>query len=180
MNDILGFMLDGDYDAFNWIADNFLGYPQVNIIEIGTLFGKSAIAIDDVFIERNINHNIMTFDGCFGFLGEDGVKGVAECRCDSDTQYERIKQNLTDRNNIKFVRKFWQPDSKINFEPDFVFYDGVHNYEESVKILNWKSPNIIAIDDYQYDGVKKAVDEHVKSTGKRFKKFDDSKIAIVS
>lgn len=178
-NDVLGFMMDGDYDAFDWVADQFLDYEHVNILEIGTLFGKSAVAIDDAFAEKNINHNIITFDICIGFLGIDGVENVAECRCDSDKQYERIKQNLTGRNNIQFIREFWQPDSDINFEPDFVFYDGLHNYEETVKILNCKSPNIIAIDDYQFDGVEKAINEYIEVSNKRFRVFDNSKIAII-
>lgn len=180
MNDILGFMMDGDYDAFDWVADQFLGYEHVNILEIGTLFGKSAVAIDDAFTAKDISHDIITYDGCFGFVGEDGVEGVAECRCDANTQYQRIQETLENRDNITFVKQFWQPDMVIGFEPDFIFYDGLHNYAESVKILNAYKPKVFAMDDMQYMGVSEAVIEYAAENVKSVKTFDDSKIAVIS
>lgn len=190
MNDILGFMMDGDYTAFDWVADQFLDDEHVNILEIGTLFGKSAVAIDDAFTARGISHSITTIDCCLGFEGftdpsidPDILASIAKCRCDSDTQYQRIQESLSDRDNITFVKKFWQPDVDVGFDPDFIFYDGLHNYEESMKILNTYAPKVFAMDDYtrpRYDGVCDAVDEYVESNDKIINTFDYSKIALIS
>ena len=58
MNNIRGFMLDGDYDAIKKICEPFLDRESVFLFEIGTLYGKSAVAFDDSL--DGVAHVILT------------------------------------------------------------------------------------------------------------------------
>ena len=67
MNNIRGFMLDGDYDAIKKICEPFLDRENVRVFEIGTLYGKSAVAFDDSL--DGVPHTITTLDTCSGWHG---------------------------------------------------------------------------------------------------------------
>ena len=182
--EVAGYMVDPDYDVFEWLASEVKTlelhtHQPVRILEVGTLFGKSSLAISEAFDRAGINHSINTYDLCIGNKIEFGdVK-----KCSAEEQKQITTENLSDHPNITFIADIWTPEVEEDF--DIFFYDGDHTYGETMKALNYKNPWIVLMDDYYEDphesmkGLKQAVDEYIAQTGKELKKFDGSKIVAI-
>lgn len=190
-SDILGWMLDGDYDVIDAAVAEVSDKDFIQVLEIGTLFGKSAVAFDEALKDKP--HNIITLDICLGWIGptEEQLEGavitsdtrtlIERCRCDADEQFKRIQQSIEGR-NIEFRQCFWTKHFECDKTPDIVFYDGMHSYEETVDVLDCYSEcPVIIIDDYidRWNGVQRAVDEYLERTGRVGKSFDDSKMMLI-
>ena len=198
MNNIRGFMLDGDYDAIKKICEPFLDRESVFLFEIGTLYGKSAVAFDDSL--DGVAHVILTLDTCSGWHGpteemmdelqltEDFRQQVYANRSTPEEQFAEIQENIKDR-PIHFLAEKWTKwytcPAKV---PNIVFYDGSHSYEETEDVLDYWFPkmsrgDVIAIDDYglgQWDGLKEAVDEFCDEWDQEIVSYPDSKIVSIT
>ena len=192
---IRGFMMDSDTDAIKDICASFKDRDHVEVFEIGTLYGKSAVMWDE-FLE--VPHNITTVDICNGWTMApkevlDSFAATPEfreqCRGMQSTpeeQFDEIQENIKDR-NIEFVQGKWTKDWVHDKKPNIMFYDGSHSYEETVEVLDYyyetMSPDdTIVIDDYgigYFVGVKKAVDEFVEKNHLTLVSYVDSKIASI-
>ena len=192
---IRGFMMDSDTDAIKDICASFKDRDHVEVFEIGTLYGKSAVMWDE-FLE--VPHNITTVDTCNGWTMApkevlDSFAATPEfreqCRGMQSTpeeQFDEIQENIKDR-NIEFVQGKWTKDWVHDKKPNIMFYDGSHSYEETVEVLDYyyetMSPDdTIVIDDYgigYFVGVKKAVDEFVEKNHLTLVSYVDSKIASI-
>lgn len=198
MNDIRGFMLDGDFNAIKSICSNFNEKDFVYVIEIGTLYGKSAVAFDDAL--HGIFHHITTMDVCQGWqgppdevidskgLGEEFKAQVHANRSTAQEQFEEVHRNIKGR-PITFLTQMWSKwDEPPAVAPSIVFYDGSHTYQETKDVLNYwfKHMNpggIIAIDDYncgEWHDLKRAVDEFCSTHGYTITPYPDSKIISIS
>ena len=197
MNDIRGFMLDGDYAAIEKICEPLLDRESVCVFEIGTLYGKSAVAFDDSL--DGVAHVITTLDPCSGWHGpteemmdelqltEDFRQQVYANRSTPEEQFAEIQENLKNR-PIQFLAEKWTKDFIWQITPNIVFYDGSHSYEETKDVLEYWFPkmskgDVIAIDDYglgQWDGLKKAVDEFCYDWDQEITSYPNSKIISIT
>lgn len=197
MNDIRGFMLDGDYAAIEKICEPLLDRESVCVFEIGTLYGKSAVAFDDSL--DGVAHVITTLDPCSGWHGpteemmdelqltEDFRQQVYANRSTPEEQFAEIQENLKNR-PIQFLAEKWTKDFIWQIPPNIVFYDGSHSYEETKDVLEYWFPkmskgDVIAIDDYglgQWDGLKKAVDEFCYDWDQEITSYPNSKIISIT
>ena len=204
-NDIRGWMMDGDYNAIEKVCSEFLGRDYVEVFEIGTLYGKSAIAFDDAL--RTVPHHIITMDVCEGWIGpsdeiiemlglDDNFKTMRDAnRSTAEEQYDEVHRNILNR-DITFIAEKWDKDygwprqDIKNPSPDIMFYDGSHSYEETKDVLEywrslipWPGVNTLVIDDYnhtQWEGLKKAVDEFIEKTGWEITSYPDSKMISIN
>tara|TARA_B100000902_G_C27162850_1_gene839676 strand:+ start:439 stop:1056 length:618 start_codon:yes stop_codon:yes gene_type:complete len=196
-NDIRGWMMDGDYDAIEKICSEFLNRDYVEVFEIGTLYGKSAIAFDDAL--RTVPHHILTMDVCEGWTGpsdeivemlglDDNFKAMRDAnRSTAEEQHDEIHRNILGR-DITFIDDKWEfgYDYPV-VSPDIMFYDGSHSYEETRDILQYWSEvaldgNVLVVDDYnhtQWEGLKKAVDEFIDKTGWEITSYPESKMISI-
>ncbi len=196
-NDIRGWMMDGDYDAIEKICSEFLNRDYVEVFEIGTLYGKSAIAFDDAL--RTVPHHILTMDVCEGWTGpsdeivemlglDDNFKAMRDAnRSTAEEQFDEIHRNILGR-DITFIDDKWEfgYDYPV-VSPDIMFYDGSHSYEETRDILQYWSEvavdgNVLVVDDYnhtQWEGLKKAVDEFIDKTGWEITSYPESKMISI-
>tara|TARA_Y100000356_G_scaffold63630_1_gene51990 strand:+ start:105 stop:725 length:621 start_codon:yes stop_codon:yes gene_type:complete len=196
-NDIRGWMMDGDYNAIEKVCSKFLDKDYVEVFEIGTLYGKSAIAFDDAL--RTVPHHILTMDVCEGWIGpsdeivemlglDDNFKAMRDAnRSTAEEQFDEIHRNILNR-DITFIDDKWE----LGYDypvvsPDIIFYDGSHSYEETRDILQYWSEiavdgKVLVIDDYnhtQWEGLKKAVDEFIDKTGWEITSYPDSKMISI-
>ena len=196
-NDIRGWMMDGDYDAIEKICSEFVNRDYVDVFEIGTLYGKSAIAFDDAL--KSVPHHITTIDVCEGWIGpsdeivemlglDDNFKAMRDAnRSTAEEQFDEIHRNILNR-DITFIDDKWE----LGYDwpvlsPDIVFYDGSHSYEETRDILQYWSEiavdgNVLVVDDYNHthwEGLKKAVDEFIDKTGWEITSYPDSKMISI-
>ena len=196
-NNIRGWMMDGDYDAIEKICSEFLNRDYVEVFEIGTLYGKSAIAFDDAL--RTVPHHILTMDVCEGWTGpsdeivemlglDDNFKAMRDAnRSTAEEQFDEIHRNILGR-DITFIDDKWEfgYDYPV-VSPDIMFYDGSHSYEETRDILQYWSEvavdgNVLVVDDYnhtQWEGLKKAVDEFIDKTGWEITSYPESKMISI-
>jgi len=196
-NDIRGWMMDGDYDAIEKICSEFLNRDYVEVFEVGTLYGKSAIAFDDAL--RTVPHHILTMDVCEGWTGpsdeivemlglDDNFKAMRDAnRSTAEEQFDEIHRNILGR-DITFIDDKWEfgYDYPV-VSPDIMFYDGSHSYEETRDILQYWSEvavdgNVLVVDDYnhtQWEGLKKAVDEFIDKTGWEITSYPESKMISI-
>ena len=197
MNDIRGFMLDGDYAAIEKICEPLLDRESVCVFEIGTLYGKSAVAFDDSL--DGVAHVITTLDPCSGWHGpteemmdelqltEDFRQQVYANRSTPEEQFAEIQENLKNR-PIQFLAEKWTKDFIWQITPNIVFYDGSHSYQETKDVLEYWLPkmsegDVIAIDDYglgQWDGLKRAVDEFCYDWDQEITSYPNSKIISIT
>ena len=190
-------MMDGDYDAIEKICSEFLNRDYVEVFEIGTLYGKSAIAFDDAL--RTVPHHILTMDVCEGWTGpsdeivemlglDDNFKAMRDAnRSTAEEQHDEIHRNILGR-DITFIDDKWEfgYDYPV-VSPDIMFYDGSHSYEETRDILQYWSEvavdgNVLVVDDYnhtQWEGLKKAVDEFIDKTGWEITSYPESKMISI-
>jgi hypothetical protein len=190
-------MMDGDYDAIEKICSEFLNRDYVEVFEIGTLYGKSAIAFDDAL--RTVPHHILTMDVCEGWTGpsdeivemlglDDNFKAMRDAnRSTAEEQFDEIHRNILGR-DITFIDDKWEfgYDYPV-VSPDIMFYDGSHSYEETRDILQYWSEvavdgNVLVVDDYnhtQWEGLKKAVDEFIDKTGWEITSYPESKMISI-
>lgn len=198
MNDIRGFMLDGDYAAIEKICEPFLNKKYVVVFEVGTLYGKSAVAFDDCL--ASVPHSVTTLDVCEGWtgppeelmdsleLGDEFRHQVYANRSTAEEQFAEVMSNIKDRPINFRAEKFdkWYPcPAKV---PNIVFYDGSHSYQETKDVLEYWLPkmsesDVIAIDDYglgQWDGLKRAVDEFCYDWDQEITSYPNSKIISIT
>ena len=196
-NNIRGWMMDGDYNAIEKVCSEFLNRDYVEVFEIGTLYGKSAIAFDDAL--KTVPHHITTMDVCEGWIGpsdemiemlglDDNFKAMRDAnRSTAEEQFDEIHTNILNR-DITFIDDKWE----LGYDypvvsPDIVFYDGSHSYEETRDILQYWSEiavegKVLVIDDYNHthwEGLKKAVDEFIDKTGWEITSYPDSKMISI-
>ena len=204
-NHMRGWRMDGDDHALEKGCSEFLGRDYVEVFEIGTLYGKSAIAFDDAL--RTVPHHIITMDVCEGWIGpsdeiiemlglDDNFKTMRDAnRSTAEEQYDEVHRNILGR-DITFIAEKWDKDygwprqDIKNSSPDIMFYDGSHSYEETKDVLEywrslipWPGVNTLVIDDYnhtQWEGLKKAVDEFIEKTGWEITSYPDSKMISIN
>ena len=116
-NDIRGWMMDGDYNAIEKVCSEFLDKDYVEVFEIGTLYGKSAIAFDDAL--RTVPHHILTMDVCEGWMGpsdeivemlglDDNFKAMRDAnRSTAEEQFDEIHRNILN-SDITFIDDKWE------------------------------------------------------------------------
>jgi|TARA_B100001540_G_scaffold302668_1_gene310430 hypothetical protein len=197
-NNIRGWMMDGDYNAIEKVCSKFLDKDYVDVFEIGTLYGKSAIAFDDAL--KSVPHHITTMDVCEGWIGpsdeiiemlglDDNFKAMRDAnRSTAEEQFDEIHRNILDR-DITFIDDKWEAGYEYPVVcPDIVFYDGSHSYEETRDVLQhfcitMENGGTVVIDDYnhtQWEGLKKAVDEFIEKTGFDITSYPDSKMISIN
>lgn len=198
MNSIRGFMLDGDYAAIEKICEPFLNRNYVTVFEVGTLYGKSAVAFDDCL--ASVAHSVTTLDVCEGWtgppeelmdtleLGDEFRQQVYANRSTAEEQFDEVMSNIKDRPINFRAEKFdkWYPcPSKV---PNIAFYDGSHSYQETKDFLDyWYSKmsngDVISVDDYgvgEWHGVKEAVDEFCSEHKLTIDHYENSKIISIT
>lgn len=129
-------------------------YPNLQIIEIGALFGFSTQAI----LEGSQNSKVIVVDNfAWNPIGLTSVRH--EIMLKNNLNYF-IRQNRVE------IHKGLSSDPQLyklaNNKVSMVFIDGDHSYSAVVQDINFcKSINakIICGDDYSFAGVKKAVDD---------------------
>tara|TARA_B100000902_G_scaffold386563_1_gene429390 strand:- start:511 stop:1059 length:549 start_codon:yes stop_codon:yes gene_type:complete len=121
----------------NWNFDEYVGMlpEEGNLLEIGSLFGKSAVCWAETFERYNKNWNIHAVDLFAGFAAGGGIWSSAKQRINPDPEFhctakehlEEFKRNTSSWDNIT-----WQRTNHIGYipkqKPDALFYDGDHSY----------------------------------------------------
>lgn len=159
----------GLIDLINYLEEHS---KNMDMIEIGSYLGESTILFAQKF------NKIISIDPFLdNYDMEDEV--CKDNYANFDLVYEEFKKNTKDYKNITHIRKL--SDDAVNDiteKVDFVYIDGLHQYEQVKKdIINYmpfvKSGGFIGGHDYlgSWVGVKAAVDELI---GKPDLVFQDS------
>lgn len=141
--------------------------PECKIVEIGSLYGKTTIALASLRIHEVIS--IDPHDGPWEIDGE--IK--RDRRAETGNTLDEFTKNLVYwgvDNNVRIIQKYsddaakdWNPEDRICI----IFIDGCHDYEQVLKDFWNFEPHMIggclvAFHDYNpntFPGVIKAVDE---------------------
>lgn len=146
--------------------------PECKIVEIGSLYGKTTIALASMGI-----HEVISIDPHDGPWEIDGLIN-RDRRAETGNTLDTFKENLAYygvENNVRIVQKYSDDAAKDWNLKDVIcvlFIDGCHDYDQVKKdYYNYKpfmiSGCLIAFHDYNpstFPGVIQAVDE-IEATG---------------
>ena len=114
----------------NWNFDEFVEMlpEEGNLLELGSLFGKSTVCWAETFERHNKNWNIHAVDLFAGFVaGWAQIETSLWGHMTSEQHLEEFKRNTSSWDNIT-----WQKTNHIGYipkqKPDALFYDGDHRY----------------------------------------------------
>lgn len=166
--------------SFKNIYDNMINkYDNGVFVEIGAWFGKSTAYMAQQIKENNKAiefHVIDTWEGTEGLPVGDMAKKLG-----GDVYHifenNMINCNVIDYMNIIKESSLTAHNKFKNESIDFLLIDGDHRYEGvKADINNWypkiKIGGIIAGDDYDKVGVRKAIDEYVLTNNLTLYKID--------
>lgn len=193
-------------DTQGWMSRNYLNFfdealrrsatvEQPLIIEVGTWKGHSAIAMAFELYKRNLNGRIVCVDTFLGspehYVEEeyrslyDLVDGIPDLR-------QRFVKNVRYTGALPYIWPFVISSAQAasyfiqnNVLADIIYIDAGHEYE-SVKLdieLYWsvlKPGGSMILDDYKWEGVKKAVDEFGASSGVKVELSVDEDIVLIT
>jgi len=160
-------------------------FVPLNICEIGTHHGNSAIQFIDIILPLVPAKHKLHYTGYDLFEEADEALTEYEHNGKGPGSFKRAKGNLEHR-VTKYKKKFSYKLIKGNtFDTlekqayDFVYLDGGHSYE-TVKhdYEKIKDSKIIVFDDYQLPEVKRAVDEIINSIDKDYEILENNPIEI--
>jgi predicted O-methyltransferase YrrM len=175
---------DWTVDDQGWMDEEFLNVfktalegktDTLNIIEVGTWKGKSAITMIKECLDKNIKPRIVTVDTWLGAPEFWSTQEDSERDLGFIDGYPSVFYTFT--RNIKSsgfseyvfplpISSFQGADvlQKYGFSADIIYIDGAHEYDavksDIFKYIDLLKPGGIMLgDDYNWPGVKKAVDE---------------------
>ena len=161
---VRGWFAEGDADFIKRIL---LDHPtqEVSVIEVGSLFGRSAVAWHEA--AKEVKKTLRLH--CIDSWAEDAhTDGEPHLEVYDTFLHNTIHLGITHERIPHQTPIIWN-DYTPPFTPDIVFYDADHNYDSTINSIRfWHNyTRTILVDDMQIAGTIKAVNVFAKETNKK-------------
>jgi predicted O-methyltransferase YrrM len=139
-------------------------YLPQNICEIGTHNGSSAIQFVDYLFPKvhrlhYTGYDLFDLANTSTDTAEHNGKGPGNFKL-ADKALSKRKEKYGKRFSYELIKGYTTDTLITPIAYDFVYIDGGHSYETVMHdYFMVKESNVIVFDDYQIEGVKKAIDE---------------------